>query len=372
MTEDAIWEADPHTLAKHEILRRYLDAWFPILGSGQGRVVYLDAFAGPGIYKGGEPGSPIVALETLLTHPAFPKLKRCEFVFIFLEPREDRFKILQKQVADLQDRHSPFPKNVRVSLSQQTFDEGATEILSELEQQKAGLAPTFAFIDPFGFKDTPIKLICRLLSFPRCEVLFTFMFDHINRFLEQESVGGHLEGLFGTTGFEKAASKQGVERKEFLRDLFRERLKEECGFDYVTSFEMVNRQGHSIYFLFYGTRNIRGLEVMKSALWKVDPGGGIQFLDRFAGQSVLFQGDAVDTGPLRLGLLDHFAGQEVGVDEIMEYVLSETPYAGGHWNQKVLKPLEQDEVIEVVTSPRTKRFTFPKGTRVRFPPSDSE
>lgn len=370
MIEDTIWEADPHTLAKHEILRRYLEAWFPILGSWQGRVVYLDAFAGPGIYKGGEPGSPIVALEALLSHPAFPKLERCEFVFIFLEPREDRFKVLQEKVAELQDRHSPFPKNVHVSVLQQTFDDGAAEILSALERQKAALAPTFAFIDPFGFKDTPLELICRLLSFPRCEVLFTFMFDHINRFLEQESVAGHIEGLFGTTGFQEAASKQGDERKEFLRDLFREQLKEECGFDYVTSFEMVNKQGHSIYFLFYGTRNIKGIEVMKSALWKVDPGGGVQFLDRFAGQSVLFQGDAVDVGPLRSALLKRFAGAEVGVEEINEYVVAETPYASGHWNQKVLKPLEKEELVKV-TTPRNRRYTFPAGTRLRFlPPED--
>lgn len=367
MIDDTIWEADPHTLAKHEILRRYLDAWFPILGSWQGRVVYLDAFAGPGIYKGGEPGSPIVALESLLSHPAFPKLARCEFVFIFLEPREDRFEVLEEKIAELKVRHAPFPKNVHVSVLQRRFDEGAAEILSDLERQKTELAPTFAFIDPFGFKDTPLELICRLLSFPRCEVLFTFMFDHINRFLEQESVAGHIEGLFGTGGFQEAASKQGDERKTFLRDLFREQLKTLCGFDYVTSFEMVNRQGHSIYFLFYGTRNIKGIEVMKSALWKVDPGGGVQFLDRFAGQSVLFQGDAVNVGPLRSALLEHFADQEVDVAQIHEYVVSETPYAGGHWNRKVLKPLEEEGIIEVASSPRKKRYSFPEGTRVKFP-----
>ena len=170
MTDDTVWGADPHTLAKHEILRRYLDAWFPILGSWQGRVLYLDAFAGPGVYKGGEPGSPIVALEALLSRPDFPKLRRCEFVFIFLEPREDRFAVLQEKVAELQDRYSPFPNNVRVSVQQKKFDEGATEILGELEKQKTELAPTFAFIDPFGFKDTPLELICRLLNFPQCEV----------------------------------------------------------------------------------------------------------------------------------------------------------------------------------------------------------
>jgi len=87
------WPLEPHTAAKHEILRRYLNAWFPILGSHHGRVVFLDGFAGPGIYSHGEPGSPIVALRTLFEHSYFHQLK-CEFVFWFLESRRDWFEAL--------------------------------------------------------------------------------------------------------------------------------------------------------------------------------------------------------------------------------------------------------------------------------------
>ena len=59
---ETLWEIDPHTRAKHEILQRYLEAWFPILSSYHHRIVYIDGFAGPGRYKGGELGSPIIAL----------------------------------------------------------------------------------------------------------------------------------------------------------------------------------------------------------------------------------------------------------------------------------------------------------------------
>jgi hypothetical protein len=45
------WPLDPHTLAKHEILRRYLYAWFPIMSCYNGRLVFLDGFAGPGAYE---------------------------------------------------------------------------------------------------------------------------------------------------------------------------------------------------------------------------------------------------------------------------------------------------------------------------------
>ena len=44
----SLWDIEPHTKAKHEILERYLDAWFPILATYNQRIIYLDGFCGPG------------------------------------------------------------------------------------------------------------------------------------------------------------------------------------------------------------------------------------------------------------------------------------------------------------------------------------
>jgi three-Cys-motif partner protein len=63
MPDDTIWAIEPHTAAKHEILTRYLDAWFPILASWNTKVFFIDGFAGPGTYQGGEHGSPLLAIE---------------------------------------------------------------------------------------------------------------------------------------------------------------------------------------------------------------------------------------------------------------------------------------------------------------------
>src|SRR5690242_2162283 len=81
-----IWPLDPHTRAKHEILRRYLRAWTPILSHGGFPVVqYIDGFAGPGRYSNGEEGSPVIALETALEHKASIPGK-IAFVFIEKDP----------------------------------------------------------------------------------------------------------------------------------------------------------------------------------------------------------------------------------------------------------------------------------------------
>src|SRR5205085_8844993 len=103
-----LWPSQPHTRAKHAILQRYLDAWFPILTRQAFRlqqqyrtlqsreILFIDGFAGPGEYEMGEPGSPVIALKAALEHSAsFPVPVR----MLFIEHRKDRFEHL-KQVLD--------------------------------------------------------------------------------------------------------------------------------------------------------------------------------------------------------------------------------------------------------------------------------
>jgi hypothetical protein len=81
-----VWELEPHTRAKHEILRRYLQAWIPILTQGGFKnILYIDGFAGPGRYAGGEDGSPVIAVSRpSITRPA----SRATFSFCLLRRSE--------------------------------------------------------------------------------------------------------------------------------------------------------------------------------------------------------------------------------------------------------------------------------------------
>ena len=84
---------------------------------------------------------------------------------------------------------------------------------------------------------------------------------------------------------------------------------------------MRRADGHIAYHLFHGTSHIRGVEVMKQAMWKVDPGGGSKFCDRLAGQEILFSGEDVNVTPLRNALLEHFAGQTVSPSQINDFTV---------------------------------------------------
>lgn len=62
---ETVWEMELHTQAEHDILRGYLVAWLPIMAKYNSRLVYVDGFAGPGVYTDGSPGSPIIVYEQL-------------------------------------------------------------------------------------------------------------------------------------------------------------------------------------------------------------------------------------------------------------------------------------------------------------------
>lgn len=358
-----VWALEPHTAAKHELLRRYLGGWFPILSRYNGRIVFLDGFSGPGIYEQGEKGSPIIALEALIGHSYFEKMNHREFLFLFNEADEDRHAQLETVVQDFQDQHVPWPANVKIQTYNADFHSTATGIIQFLKEQKKSLAPTFAFVDPFGVKDSPLDLLAQLLNFDKCEVFVYFDYNTVNRFAAAGNIDARLTELFGTDRFKEAAGLSGEPRKQFLHDLYQQQLNDVCKFPYVKSFEMINRTGKTGYFLFYGTRSVRGLGVMKEAMWKVDPGGGYHFSDRMAGEDVLFELGA-DTAPLQAELARAFAGRTVTIEVLEEYVLVFTPYAVSHLKRQTLKPMQEAGLISCPGQVR--RGTYPAGTSISF------
>ena len=68
-----------------------------------------------------------------------------------------------------------------------------------VEQVGVRIAPSFFFIDPFGFSGVPFEAVKNILSLPRTEIFFTFMSRDINRFLGIPQVERHLDALYPTS-----------------------------------------------------------------------------------------------------------------------------------------------------------------------------
>jgi three-Cys-motif partner protein len=359
-----IWEAEPHTIAKHRILRKYLAGWMPVMSKWNKRLLFIDGFAGPGEYVGGAEGSPVIALRTLLEHQYFEQMRGTQFVFIFVDEQEDRIDYLQEVALP---RLGELPDNVRVECSAERFDGAMGGILDGLEDAGHNLAPAFAFVDPFGFSDTPMELIGRILANPRSEVFVTVMLEHLNRFLTHPDpkIREHYDALFGDPDWRRIADVEN-DRISALGDFYAEQLRLHA--EFVWSFRMQDEGNRPIYDLFFAGKHIDGLKKMKRAMWFADPTGGRRFSDRGADDITLFE-ETLDTTPLRKAMLERFAGQIVSIEDLERWVLIETGFHDGHLKRETLAPMERDGLIEG-SPPRGKdkrrRGTFPDTCQVRF------
>ena len=271
--DEVIWELEPHTKAKHEILKSYLGAWFPILASVYPRIVYVDGFAGPGVYKGGEDGSPIIALKVASNHTLLSRFRN-ELVFLFIEPDERRVSQLKQQLKNIN-----LPSNFKVRVECDSFENCINRVLDSISEQEKQLAPSFFFIDPFGPTGFPMELIKKICGQNRSEVLINFSYQSMNQwFLQDPSKHKGLNLLFGNDKWQKALTIEDPKQKEeFLRIAYQNAL-EELGWR-VRPFCMINKHNQTQYYLFFATKNPRGMSVMKNAMWKPAPTGDFKYSD---------------------------------------------------------------------------------------------
>ncbi len=350
------WEIEPHTRAKHEILRRYLGAWFPILGAGNQRLVYIDGFCGPGRYQGGEDGSPIIALKEAMNHRE--RLSSHEITFLFLDERKDRIDQLKEEI-DLLD----IPKNFKIYPLHGKFEE-IEKIPNDL---KLISVPTFVFIDPFGFSGLPFRLVQKFLENEKTEVFVNVMINAINRFLShpKDSVRESIKDLYGTDEVLEIP-KVSLDRDRDLRLLYQQQLRKSAKF--VRYFEMRDRKNQLIYCLFFASNHHLGFLKMKEAFWRVDKQTGFCFSDATdPDQLILFEKG--DISPLISDISNEFYQKRVLVQEVKDYVEKETMFLEKHMKE-ALKQLENQRLIDVenfkANGKKRRKGTFPSDAIVSF------
>lgn len=363
-----VWPAEPHTRAKHKILKAYLDAWMPILSRQAGKlptrssvIRYIDGFAGPGVYEGGEKGSPILALESALHHAAaFP----VPIEFTFIEADEARCASLSAELSRhwLQTRESS-----KVIVRQPVCGECETvllQMLGDAEQRKDRFGPALAFLDQFGYSAVPMSLIARVLAHPQCEVLTYLFWRDLDRFISDPGKHAGITRAFGSDGWKPAIDMPGGDRARFMLDLYIHSLKERAGAAFVWPFSMLDHNGKLLYWLFFCTNSVQGLREMKRAMWKVDDTGSFTFSDAIGeGQMTLLT--SYDQQWLAEHMKKCLIGRTMTVEEVDLFSLTETPC---FQFKDALEALERTNVARPVDPPADRRaFTYKDpNLKIRF------
>jgi three-Cys-motif partner protein len=352
------WEAQPHTLAKIQILKTYLHAWFQIMGRSQrGKdLLYIDGFAGPGSYTNAQEGSPLAALDALSEIKQAAGKSWCagKVHIALVEEDEARFGALVKGV----HRHAQIP-DVFTYVIDSTFEEALEELRVSIPQFFNTALPLFAFIDPFGVKGFRFESVRQLLASRTSEILVNFDADGVARVLRAGSAAAHeviLTDVYGSHIW-RGRLNAAQPTSSLVRDcmaLYCECLTQLPGVRYVFPFEMRTHRDSINYFLIFASQHHRGLEKMKDAMRSVDKSGGYRFCDASHKQNDLFNFD--DVARYADLLFARYKGKEIQLSDARDTVLLETPFSTPN---SVLKALEVSGRLRVRSrNPKRKRGTF--------------
>jgi three-Cys-motif partner protein len=311
---------------KHEIIKQYLKGWFPKMILGPGgckRLLFIDTHAGRGRHLHGELGSPLVALNALLEHKWRDKLlSQTEVHFYFVERDDNNVNALRQELANV-----PLPTHV--SAVADTGDcfaiiQGA---IDKLESKGGSMAPSFLFVDPYGFK-LPGKLLHKLLSYPKVELFVNVIWRELDMAMQQfhavpkpkppskaglfssegdaedvdrsrsptdkASLEATLNSVFDGDGWRKITAVEADDRADACAELFRQ----VTGARWGTTFRMIDN-GRIRYFLLHLTNHDAGRDLIKDSMWQVCPDGGFSASKSDHPKQVVLIQSVPDLSPIR-------------------------------------------------------------------------
>lgn len=194
---DMLWNSEPRTLLKHQVYRQYLRCWMGKICQRFPTSAIVDAFAGPGGYRDGPDGSPVVIAKTFLEHSGLQRFNQLRL--ICQEKRPDRRDELASRLASLPKAHR---LDIKVPSAGELRDRFiALRSAAHGSDQKT---PVLWILDPFDYSSAPFGLVRACLAGPRDEVLITWFADEIYRFCGDSSKEQAIDRHFGTQAWRQA------------------------------------------------------------------------------------------------------------------------------------------------------------------------
>lgn len=365
------WEASPHTKAKHALYEQYLGKWMPIMVRGWGaNITYAEGFAGPGVYLDGSPGSPVIAVRTLVSDPDIrTKVRRGGIRFVFVDRDQRCIDILEPELAKatwpvpLADLGS---HGIHLVVERGDCEPDLAWLLT---REGAWNRPILAVLDTWG-GSVSFELVKRIAANPRSEVIITMQPQYFSRFASVDEID-HGDRVFGTRAWRDVAQQPSDAKERWLLQRYRDTIKA-AGFEFVLDFELIDRRGQSL-FLVFGTTHPKGLVKMKEAMWEVDDVAGVGYRDpRDPNQEALPIEVEPNTAPLKRLILDHLRTlpeRRAAIHRLRAFALYQTVYKESQAMAAVRDMVANGQLLRVDGAPTGSGLTF--GHVVMLPPDSA-
>jgi len=353
---NTLWNSEPRTLLKHQVYRQYLRCWMGKICQRFPASAIVDAFAGPGAYRDGPDGSPVVIAQTFLEHSGLQRFNQLRL--ICQEKRSDRRDELATRLAVL-------PKVRRLDILVPPAGElqDRFAVLRSAAHGSDRRTPVLWILDPFDYSSVPFDLVRACLASPRDEVLVTWFAEEIYRFCGDSSKEQAIDRHFGAPDWRQAQEVVGeARRKEALLAIYQQSLRS-LGEVHTGAFSIASKNETARYALVFATHSDAGMECFNSMKWRMDPSRGHHVSEkRSLEQSDLF-GDTPFLSELRIWL-EGLAGHALSFEDLARHA-GRLGFKETHLRTELSNLAEDGLAVREQPLEQT-RTPWPAGSRIRF------
>lgn len=272
-TKDILLE---HSKAKVKLFERYLSIYLNILDRAGfiRNIILADLFAGEGIYKNGEKGSPIIAFETIQRHLTNKKDDK-KIYFIINDAEKSKIDSSKYKVERIEEWINQFDLHSDLNIKYLKHDFiGLIPALINLIKSMHSSDRALLFIDPWGYKEIRPRDLKSLLQNEKVEILLflpvSFMYRFSKKAITTEFVGGQpleefLQELFG----EDLQSILEITAVDDYIDVIRTKFMTYLNVPYVDDYILTTEDSNK-YCLFFFSFNKKGFRKIIEAKWSLD------------------------------------------------------------------------------------------------------
>ncbi|MGO7791165.1 three-Cys-motif partner protein TcmP [Rhizobium ruizarguesonis] len=353
---------------KAQIVQKYFAAWSNIvlptaLKRGEGKIAYIDLYAGPGRYRDGAASTPLLILQDAISNPVISR----SLVALFNDIDSNNTQTLQSEIDGLPGiellRHRP-------QVNCNPVDKDAEEYFASTR-----LIPSFTFLDPFGYKGLSLRLVNGVIKDWGCDCIFFFNYNRISLGISNPMVESHMAALFGDERAATLRKKVEGTTPSLREQMILEELSQALvamGGKFVLPFRFRNENGRLTHHLVFVSKHFKGYDVMKgimtAASSTVDQSvGSFAYSPADVSMPLLFELNR-PLDELEGMLSKTYVGKTASMTTIYQEHSVGRPYLSRHYKE-VLKKMEDAGTIQVHDPEGKKRgkgfadrllITFPK------------
>ena len=363
-------EPREQSLIKARVVRKYFTAWSTIMikkvKQGDGKIAYMDLFAGPGFYEDRTKSTPLHIIEDTIQNINL----RTRLATIFNDNNKEYITSLEQEILNL--------PGIETLKYEPTFicEEVGEDIVKELDS--VSLVPTLFFVDPYGYKGLSFDLFKAILKGWGCDCLFFFNYNRVNAGLENANVRDHMDMLFGEERAnqlrENIIGQTKYEREKIIVEALKKALND-VGGTYVWPFCFKGDTGdRTSHYLILVTKDKTALKIYKDITGKESS---------FCEQGVpSFEFSPTKTHQMRLSelspleeleraLLAEFAGRTLRVEQLFEAHHIDKSYIQKNYKDVLIKLELEGKIsanpLSIDRPKRGNKITMASDVEVTFP-----